>query len=153
MLSFAVSAAEVCLVESSLAARMWDGTTVRVKIADNDVESLRTDMTVPIIALETHGANCFYHSMSINPGRFNASKLLPDGVDAFYDTENDVAVARVSHFNSRASGSLGASIPAPRVVKMALERKGAVRCVTVPDELSMQTLLRLAGMSHVFIDQ
>jgi L-serine/L-threonine ammonia-lyase len=66
-----------------------------------------------------------------------------------------VAVARVSRFNSRASGSLGVSIPAPHVVKLALERKGAVRCVTVPDEMSMQTLLRVAGMrcvsSHDYI--
>jgi L-serine/L-threonine ammonia-lyase len=128
---------------------MLDGTRVSPR-STNLVEQLGQDpctcLLVPIVALETNGSNCFYHSISINPGRFNASaKILPIGAEAFYDTQHDVAVAQLNHLASRASGSLGASSPAPAVVKMALERKGHVKCVTVPDELSMQTLLRFAG--------
>lgn len=41
--------------------------------------------------------------------------------------------------------SLGANYPAPAVVKMALDRPGSVRCVTVPDELTMQLTTMFAG--------
>jgi len=94
---------------------------------------------VPVIALETNGSNCFYYSMSINRDKSSAASDLPDGIDIIHDAENDVMLAYLNHLTSRASGSLGASSPAPAVVKMALQRVGGVRCVSVPDELSMQT--------------
>ncbi|PPR04962.1 hypothetical protein CVT24_010420 [Panaeolus cyanescens] len=97
--------------------------------------------TVPLIALETIGSDCFYHSMSLNKGRFNSSeKKLPLGVNLVHNKEHDVYLAHFTGFTSRASGSLGASEPAAGVVRMALERPGGVKCVSVPDELSMEAL-------------
>jgi L-serine/L-threonine ammonia-lyase len=85
--------------------------------------------------------------MSLNNGRFNSiNPLLPVGVDIVYDKENDVKLAHFNGFSSKASGSLGASQPSARVVKMALGRQGGVECVSVPDELSMQSLLSFLGM-------
>ncbi|KAF8892649.1 tryptophan synthase beta subunit-like PLP-dependent enzyme [Infundibulicybe gibba] len=96
---------------------------------------------VPIIALETIGSDCFYHSMSLNGGRFNAiHKILPPGVELVHNDASDVNLAHFNGFTSKASGSLGASQPSAAVTKMALERKGGVKCVSVPDELSMQVL-------------
>jgi len=33
--------------------------------------------TVPVVAMETHGSNCFYHSVSVHGGQFNSAKVLP----------------------------------------------------------------------------
>lgn len=85
--------------------------------------------------------------MSLNGERFNnVDQNLPAGVNVVEDEETGVKLAHFNGFTSKASGSLGASQPAARVVKMALERKGGVKCVTVPDELSMQALLSFAGI-------
>jgi len=59
-----------------------------------------------------------------------------------------VLLAKFNGFSSKASGSLGASQPATEVVKMALVRKGGVRCVSVPDELSMQAAGSFVGASR-----
>ena len=101
---------------------------------------------VPIIAVETIGSNCFYDSVSLNSGQSNSiAKALPQGVDLV--EKNGVLLAKFNGFSSKASGSLGASQPAAEVVKMALARKGGVRCVSVPDELSMQAAGSFAGAS------
>lgn len=101
---------------------------------------------VPLVALETIGSDCFYWSMSLNGGRFNSEKkVLPPGANLVYNEENKVHLAHFTGFSSKASGSLGASEPAPKVVNMALERKGGVKTVSVPDELSMQTLAFFAS--------
>ncbi|PPQ89084.1 hypothetical protein CVT25_006456 [Psilocybe cyanescens] len=106
---------------------------------------------VPVVALETMGSDCFYRSISLNGGRFNSEKkILPEGINLVYNEESKVHLAHFTGFSSRASGSLGASEPAARVVKMALERKGGVRTVSVPDELSMQTLASFAN-DHKFL--
>ena len=74
-------------------------------------------------------------------------------VHAVHDVENGVTLAHFDTFTSKASGSLGASQPSARVVKMALERDGGVKCVSVPDELSMQTLVSFAGrLKHVLAE-
>ncbi|ETW85554.1 hypothetical protein HETIRDRAFT_438326 [Heterobasidion irregulare TC 32-1] len=90
---------------------------------------------VPIITLETHGSSCFYQSVMAN--RFS-SHTLPNGTSVRYDEKNDVKLVHIHNLTSKAS-SLGASEPSGGVVKMALERKGRVKCVTIPDELSMKT--------------
>ncbi|KAH0584238.1 L-serine dehydratase [Termitomyces sp. J132] len=96
---------------------------------------------VPLITLETIGSDCFFHSISLNSGRFNSvKKLLPPDVNVVEDLEHGVTLAHFNKFSSRASGSLGASQPSPRVVKMALSRSGNVVCASVPDELSMEAL-------------
>ncbi|KAF9466416.1 tryptophan synthase beta subunit-like PLP-dependent enzyme [Collybia nuda] len=108
---------------------------------------------VPIIALETIGSDCFYHSMSLNDQRFNTvSQILPTGVEIIEDKVTGLNLAHFSRFTSKASGSLGASQPAAQVVKMALERKGGVKCVTVPDELSMQVLGSFADDHKMLVE-
>ncbi|KAJ7098139.1 tryptophan synthase beta subunit-like PLP-dependent enzyme [Mycena belliarum] len=105
---------------------------------------------VPIVALETIGSNCFYHSMALN--RKGPSAALPEGVTAVHDAVHDVQLAHFSSFSSKASGSLGASQPVAGVVKMALEREGGVRCVSVPDELSMQAACKFADDHKILVE-
>ncbi|KAF8061480.1 tryptophan synthase beta subunit-like PLP-dependent enzyme [Lyophyllum atratum] len=106
---------------------------------------------VPIVALGTIGSDSFFHSMSCNGERFNhINKSLPPDVDVVYDEETGVTLAHFNKFTSKASGSLGASQPSAKVVKMALEREGDVKCVSVPDELSMQALVSFAD-DHKFL--
>ncbi|KII88749.1 hypothetical protein PLICRDRAFT_41973 [Plicaturopsis crispa FD-325 SS-3] len=95
---------------------------------------------VPVIAMETHGANCFHYSIAINQGKFGGGENLPEGIDFVYKPEHGVKLARFENITSRAT-SLGASWPAPAVVKLALERAGGIKCVSVPDEMSMQSTL------------
>lgn len=71
---------------------------------------------------------------------------LPADASAVKDDEYGLTLAFFHRFSSRASGSLGASSPSPGVVKMALERKGGVKCVTIPDELAMQAAMDFAGV-------
>ncbi|KAF7322786.1 PALP domain-containing protein [Mycena chlorophos] len=105
---------------------------------------------VQIVALETIGSDCFYHSMALNRGASPTS--LPDGVTVLRDEVNNVALARFSTFSSKASGSLGASSPAAGVVKMALDRAGPVTCVTLPDELSMQAASAFADDHKLLVE-
>lgn len=108
---------------------------------------------VPIIALETIGSDCFFHSMSLNNGRFNSiSPRLPSGVGIVHDKENDVKLAHFNEFSSKASGSLGASQPSAKVVKMALGRQGNVVCVSIPDELSMQSLVSFIDVHRMLVE-
>ncbi|THH14332.1 hypothetical protein EW146_g5987 [Bondarzewia mesenterica] len=103
---------------------------------------------VPIVALETFGSNCFYQSIMAN--RF-PSRQVPEGTSVRLDEQNNVKIAYVHSLSSRAS-SLGASEPSAGVVKFALERKGGVRCVTIPDELSMQTALLFAEDHKMMVE-
>lgn len=108
---------------------------------------------VPLVALETIGSDCFYQSISLNNGRFNsATRTLPPGVDLIKDEANDVYLAHYNSFSSRASGSLGASQPAAAVVKMALERQGSIKSISVPDELSMEALRLFAGEFTILLE-
>lgn len=109
-------------------------------------KSYLNSMAVPIIALETNGSDCFYESMSLNNGRFNSvNKDLPRGVNLVYNDQHSLYLAHFTEFSSKASGSLGASEPSVEVVKMALERPGGVKTVSVPDELSMEALISFAS--------
>ncbi|KAI3601237.1 l-serine dehydratase l-threonine deaminase [Moniliophthora roreri] len=94
---------------------------------------------VPIVALGTLGSNCLHHSMLLNiAGSSQFATELPSNVTSVHDDTEDIQLAHFHSFSSRASGSLGASRPAARVVKMGLERQGGIKCVSVQDELSMQ---------------
>ncbi|KAK7041412.1 catabolic L-serine/threonine dehydratase [Paramarasmius palmivorus] len=94
---------------------------------------------VPIIALETIGSNCLHHSMLLNSsGTSHFATELPSNVTRVCDDAENLQLVHFHGFSSRASGSLGASRPAARIVKMGLERKGGIKCVSVQDELSMQ---------------
>ncbi|KAI0747897.1 tryptophan synthase beta subunit-like PLP-dependent enzyme [Daedaleopsis nitida] len=102
---------------------------------------------VPLVAVETHGSNCFYQSLALNEGSgfpIDAqSRTPPEGTSAEYDKEYNVTVAHLAKLTSHAT-SLGASSPAAGVVKMALKRSGGVRSVCIPDEMAMQSALRFA---------
>lgn len=103
---------------------------------------------VPLVTLETHGSACFYHSMAMNNKR-DWNYAAPAGISEEHDEGYGVALAHLSKIESSAS-SLGASSPAPGIVKMALEREGRVVCVTVPDALSMQATCSFAE-DHKFL--
>lgn len=99
-----------------------------------------------MVTLETIGSDCFYHSMSLNNGRFNTEqKTLPPDVELVHDSEHNVDMAHFLKFNSKASGSLGASLPAEGVLRKALDWKGGVKSISVPDELSMEAAALFAG--------
>ncbi|KAF8655861.1 hypothetical protein AX16_002944 [Volvariella volvacea WC 439] len=108
---------------------------------------------VPLVALETIGSDCFYHSMSMNGGRFNhLEKKLPLGVGLVHDPDTNLYMSHFSQFTSKASGSLGAPQPSPGVMTMAIERVGDVRCVSVPDELSMQAAVQFADDHKLLVE-
>jgi L-serine/L-threonine ammonia-lyase len=78
------------------------------------------------------------------------SPPVPTGARTSYDETNRVNIVQLPAITSVAS-SLGASSPSPGAVKMAIERKGKVHCVLVPDALSMQTALTFAGMDSILV--
>lgn len=104
-------------------------------------------LTVPLVTMETSGSNCFYQSIALNRGPFSDSpRTPPENVQVVHNAEHNVNVAHLSKISSLAT-SLGASVPAPAVVKMALERPGGVKSVHVSDALAMEACLRFAGTS------
>ncbi|EAU88116.2 hypothetical protein CC1G_03788 [Coprinopsis cinerea okayama7 len=108
---------------------------------------------VPIVALETNGCDCFYHSMSMNNGRFNSErKELPKGIDKVYDPVHNVHMAHFRSFDSKASSSLGASQPAEAVLRMALDWKGGVKSISVPDALSMHACAHFANNQKMLVE-
>lgn len=98
---------------------------------------------VPIVAVETSGANCFYSSMALNNDWAAGSFGVPDEVDIVME-EDGVKIAHLAKLTSKAT-SLAATSPSPGVVKMALARRGSVRCLSVPDEITMRTACSFAG--------
>ena len=102
---------------------------------------------VPLVAVETHGSNCLYQSLSLNEGPFVGdveSRPPPEGTAAQYCSEHEVTIAHISKLTSRAT-SLGASSPSGAIVKMALQKTGGVKSVCVPDEMAMQATALFAG--------
>ncbi|KAG6376067.1 hypothetical protein JVT61DRAFT_2037 [Boletus reticuloceps] len=63
--------------------------------------------------------------------------------------EHQVAVPYMHALTSRAA-SLGATSPAPGVVRMALNHAGGIKCVSIPDELAMFTARGFAD-EHKFL--
>ncbi|KAF9232147.1 tryptophan synthase beta subunit-like PLP-dependent enzyme [Melanogaster broomeanus] len=111
---------------------------------------------LPIVALETHGSNCFYHANSLNTHGFSSeTQMFPITIppDAPYtvetNEEHEVAVPYMRALTSRAA-SLGATSPAAAVVRMALNHGGKVKCVCIPDELAMFAA-REFGDEHKFL--
>ncbi|KAH8104507.1 tryptophan synthase beta subunit-like PLP-dependent enzyme [Cristinia sonorae] len=107
---------------------------------------------VPLITMETSGSNCFYQSLALNHGPFTGSPSTPpDGVTAIHDEKHDVTLAHLSNITSLAS-SLGASIPAAAVVKMALTRPGSVKSVHTDDLSAMDACLRFADDHKMIVE-
>ncbi|KZS90112.1 tryptophan synthase beta subunit-like PLP-dependent enzyme [Sistotremastrum niveocremeum HHB9708] len=101
---------------------------------------------VPVVALETHGSACFYHSLLLS--RPSDPPYVPPDFVTPVKVSDRITLAKIVP-NSRVS-SLGASSPAKEVVEMALDHPGTVKCVTVPDELSMLAAMRIAA-EHKFL--
>ncbi|KAL5490145.1 CHA1 [Sanghuangporus weigelae] len=102
---------------------------------------------VPIVAVETHGAAAFYHSMSLNES-WGANCSLPAGSSQTYNDEHNISIANV-RITSKAS-SLAATSPSTSVVHAGLRRLGSVTCVTIPDEMAMHTTCMFAE-DHKFL--
>lgn len=88
---------------------------------------------------------------SLNTQGFSSKKpTLPTNIppDAPFtvqiNEEYQVAVPYMQALTSRAA-SLGATSPAPGVVRMALNHTGGVKCVCIPDELAMFAARGFAG--------
>ncbi|KAI0831064.1 tryptophan synthase beta subunit-like PLP-dependent enzyme [Trametes gibbosa] len=96
---------------------------------------------VPLVTVETHGSNCFYQSLSLNNGPTRAE----------HDAEHSVDVAHLSRLTSKAT-SLGASSPSAAIVKKALERKGGVKSICIPDEMAMQAALNFADDHKTMVE-
>lgn len=108
---------------------------------------------VLVATMETGGSDCFHYSMALNQmPEAEAKARLPDNVSAVQDEETGVMLAHMHSFSSKASGSLGASQPAARVVKMALERAGQVKTCSLPDALAIQTCARFADEHKILVE-
>ena len=66
---------------------------------------------------------------------------VPNEVDIVM--EDGVKIAHLKKLTSKAT-SLAATSPSPGVVRMALAR-ASVRCLSVPDEMTMRTACSFAG--------
>lgn len=100
-----------------------------------------TPVKVPIVTVETSGANCFYSSIALNED-WAGSFGVTDEVDIMI--EDGVKIAHLKKLTSKAT-SLAATSPSPGVVKMALTWGGSVRCLSIPDEITMNTACSFAG--------
>lgn len=98
---------------------------------------------MPIVALETHGAACFSHAISINAGGW-LHELSDDLASVSYEEEYNVKIAHLKELRSKAS-SLGATAASAGVIRKALDHTGGVICGTIPDELAMSTAILFAG--------
>lgn len=114
---------------------------------------------VPVVALETTGSNCFYNAIAINTRNFTSKvPVVPSaevGDSSPYTVEivdeHNIAIPHMKALNSRAA-SLGASSPAPGVVRMAVDRAGGIKCACIPDEMAMHTA-RLFGDDHKILTE
>ncbi|KDQ14479.1 hypothetical protein BOTBODRAFT_32610 [Botryobasidium botryosum FD-172 SS1] len=103
---------------------------------------------VPVIAMETHGTACFRHSVLLNE---DDTYVLPEGVVESVDPTHGVKLATLPSITSRAS-SLGAISPSAGVVKIALERSGPVKCVSIADEVAMRAAAEFADEQKMLVE-
>ncbi|OCH95647.1 tryptophan synthase beta subunit-like PLP-dependent enzyme [Obba rivulosa] len=107
---------------------------------------------VRLVTLETLGSNCFYESLALNPGVFSGAARAPhENVTVVHDEVHDVQVAHLAKLTSQAT-SLGAPAPSAGVVKMALQHKGGIKSVCIPDALAMQAGMRFADEHKVLVE-
>uniref|UniRef100_A0A0W0FV19 Uncharacterized protein n=1 Tax=Moniliophthora roreri TaxID=221103 RepID=A0A0W0FV19_MONRR len=64
----------------------------------------------------------------------------------------NVDMVHFHEFSPKASGTLGASRPSARVLKMALERQRGILCVSVQDELSMRAAIQFAEDHKIVVE-
>ncbi|EJD39962.1 tryptophan synthase beta subunit-like PLP-dependent enzyme [Auricularia subglabra TFB-10046 SS5] len=103
---------------------------------------------VPVVALETHGAACFYHSFLLNTA---PDYKLPEGATASHPEADDPQLATLDAITSRAS-SLGARSPSLGVLKLALAHTGGVTPVSVEDEHAMRAAIEFADEHKILVE-
>jgi len=110
---------------------------------------------VTVVGCETVGSNCFHRTMVANDSFANGNESpfptpapLTEGVTVH--DEGSVKIASLEKLTSRAA-SLGATSPSSRVVATALKR-GKIRCVSVPDQLSMEACGLFAEEQKMFVE-
>ncbi|KAG9012630.1 hypothetical protein FRB90_006550 [Tulasnella sp. 427] len=92
---------------------------------------------IPLLTMETQGSNCFYQSMLANRSLAPNSSAIGNTSDTLDNRTHGVKVAHLHRLTSQAL-CLGATSPAPGVMRLALDRHGPVRCVCTTDEMSMK---------------
>ncbi|KZW00933.1 tryptophan synthase beta subunit-like PLP-dependent enzyme [Exidia glandulosa HHB12029] len=103
---------------------------------------------VPVIALETHGTACLYHSLVLNT---RPDYSLPSGIKASTPEEGGPRLATLDAITSRAQ-SLGARAPSYGVLKKALAHPGGVTPVAVTDEHAMRAALEFADEQKILVE-
>ncbi|KAG8928874.1 hypothetical protein FRC02_006369 [Tulasnella sp. 418] len=111
---------------------------------------------VPLVTLETKGADCWYCSLLCNDtskwGRPTAEEFEFQGLmSPIRESEKLIYTARLSKIDTRAS-SLGAKEPSEEVVKMALDRPGPIALVRINDEMAMQAALSFADDHKMLVE-
>ncbi|KAG2088683.1 tryptophan synthase beta subunit-like PLP-dependent enzyme [Suillus discolor] len=114
---------------------------------------------VPVVALETTGSNCFYNAIAINTRNFTSKVPILPSIEVEDNSpytveiieEYNIAIPHMKALKSRAA-SLGATSPAPGVVRMAVDRAGGIKCACIPDEMAMHTA-RLFGDDHKILTE
>lgn len=106
---------------------------------------------VTVVAAETTGSNCFYHTIMLNHADNLKEHTLSPGTTEGWDDEHRVKLAILSELSSRAS-SLGGSSPAPGVVKMGLDREGPIKCLCIGDEQAMAAALQFAEEHKMLVE-
>ncbi|KAG2048955.1 tryptophan synthase beta subunit-like PLP-dependent enzyme [Suillus hirtellus] len=109
---------------------------------------------VPVVALETTGSNCFYNAIAINTRNFTSKVPIVPSIEVGDNSpytveiveEYNIAIPHMKALKSRAA-SLGATSPAPGVVRMAVDRPGGIKCACIPDEMAMHTTRLFGGES------
>lgn len=103
---------------------------------------------VPVVALETHGAACFYHSLLLNT---LPNYKLPDGATASRPETDGPQLATLDAITSQAS-SLGARSPSLGVLKLALAHAGGIIPVSVSDEHAMRAAIEFADEQKILVE-
>ncbi|EMD38623.1 hypothetical protein CERSUDRAFT_113801 [Gelatoporia subvermispora B] len=107
---------------------------------------------VRVVAMETLGSNCLYEALALNPGMFSGTERGPhENVTPVHDEEHDVKVAHLAKLTSQAT-SLGASAASAGVVKLALQHKGGIKSVCVPDTMAMMAGLHFADEHKILVE-
>ncbi|EMD38624.1 hypothetical protein CERSUDRAFT_113802 [Gelatoporia subvermispora B] len=107
---------------------------------------------VRLVAMETLGSNCLYEALALNPAVFSGTERGPhENVTSVHDKEYDVNVAHLAKLTSQVV-SLSASVASAGVVKLALQHKGGIKSVCVPDAMAMMAGLRFADEHKMLVE-
>jgi hypothetical protein len=105
-----------------------------------------------LIAIETHGANCYHLSLLANSSDPASHLLIPNEVSLLKSpkltnistgTRTEVTLAKLLAITSEAS-SLGARSPSQTTLEIGLDRM-ELTAVSVPDTIAMQAVLGFLG--------